>query len=197
MGGASLREGSRVRVRGLLTGGELRLTETAVSDPDEGQPPLLREYEALRAKASRLLAESEAGRSQGDQAFEVRLGAFADSLSEHPDVLSEQAISVDDTPVYAFVVLDIERVERTVREAGFSSRIMLFRARWTQEDIERADRIVSALPDSAVVSISGGVSACGDQVMHLVVFDRDEELERSVETLPDGLLSVETWISDI
>lgn len=195
LSGPSPREGSRVRLRGVLAEGRLRVTEAAISGLAEGELPLLRGYEALRTKASRFLIES--GRVPGDRAFETSLTSYAELLSEHPDVLTVQSLLIDGVTVYSVVAFDHESVGQAVSEAGFSGRIMLSPARWTRADIERADRIVSAVPDSALVSITGGVSAYGDTVMHLVIFDRDEELARAVATLPDGLLTVETWISEV
>ena len=91
----------------------------------------------------------------------------------------------------------MESLAQEVDAHGFGTRVLVSPVRWSAEDVDRAERIIGALPDSEVVSIAGGVSAHGGDIWHVVVFDQHPDLAHATAQLPERLLVVDSWITAV
>ncbi|MBO2990880.1 hypothetical protein [Leucobacter tardus] len=150
------------------------------------------EYANLRARATMLLAGESASRC-----LTADLDDWVAGLAGDPRVSVVHPIVVRETTVYSVVSTAVESLAQEVDAHGFGARVLVSPVRWSAEDVDRAERIIGALPDSEVVSVVGGVSAHGDDIWHVVVFDQHPDLARAVAQLPEGLLVVDTWITAV
>ncbi|GAA2179970.1 hypothetical protein GCM10009847_16040 [Leucobacter tardus] len=182
-----------VRVVGELGGSELTVGHWNVEDP-AARPfgRMQTEYANLRARATMLLAGESASRC-----LTADLDDWVAGLAGDPRVSVVHPIVVRETTVYSVVSTAVESLAQEVDAHGFGARVLVSPVRWSAEDVDRAERIIGALPDSEVVSVVGGVSAHGDDIWHVVVFDQHPDLARAVAQLPEGLLVVDTWITAV
>lgn len=186
-------DAARVHVVGELRGSELTVGHWEVEKP--GVRPSGRmqaEYANLRARAVMLLAGGSAARC-----LAADLEGWVAGLGDDPRVTAVHRIAVRETTVYSVVSTAVESLAREVAALDCGARVLLSDARWSAEDVDRAERIIEALPDAEIVSVAGGVAANGDDMWHVVVFDQHPDLARAVARLPEGLLVVDSWITAV
>lgn len=119
------------------------------------------------------------------------LEALGEELREHNTVTAVQPIKLPTGVVTVVVTQDLESTTEFIQSRGHAKHCTVRRARWGNDDIEEAGKLLAALNDADVMETGGGVSATGDFAYTVTLAREVTELSDQLAMLPEGLVTVQ------
>ncbi|WP_146119991.1 hypothetical protein [Leucobacter massiliensis] len=118
------------------------------------------------------------------------LEALGEELREQVAVTAVQPIKLPTGVITVVVTQDLESTTAFIQSCGHEKHCTVRRARWGNDDIEEAGKLLTALDDADIIETGGGVSASGDFAYTVMLAREVPELSEQLSTLPEELVTV-------